>query len=67
MQESPHDKAAPVMRPLTVADVAERLQVSGRTIQMLIGEGILKVPRIGGSVHITEQTLVTHLTGDEEK
>ena len=60
----PELPAAP--RLVTIKDVAERLQVSGRTIHRLIAAGDLIVIRIGRSVRVSEQALKAFLTqGDE--
>ena len=52
-------------RLLTVRDVAERLQVSGRTIHRLIEAGDLTVIRIGRSVRVSEEALKDLLTGED--
>lgn len=57
-----HISAAPVSRLLTVRDVAERLQVSTRTVNRLLTDGTIKVTRIGRSVRITEEALHAFLT-----
>jgi excisionase family DNA binding protein len=55
--------AAP--RLLTIRDVAERLQVSGRTIHRLIASGDLTVIRVGRSVRVTEEALQAFLTSED--
>lgn len=57
-----HLSAVPISRLLTVRDVAERLQVSTRTISRLLTDGTIKVTRIGRSVRITEEALNAFLT-----
>jgi excisionase family DNA binding protein len=53
-------------RLLTIKDVAERLQVSGRTIHRLIAAGELTVCRIGRSVRVSEGALKAFLTGADQ-
>ena len=52
-------------RLLTMKDVAERLQVSARTIHRLVASGDLTVIRIGRSVRISEEALKAVLTGKD--
>jgi excisionase family DNA binding protein len=49
-------------RLLTVGDVAERLQVSGRTVHRLIDAKELAVIRIGRSVRVSEEAVQALLT-----
>lgn len=51
----------PNTRLLTTKDVANRLQVSPRTVARLIEAGELSVKRIGRSVRITEEALTAFL------
>ena len=60
---NPDRPAAP--RLLTVRDVAERLQMSSRTIHRLVANGDLTVVRIGRSVRIREEALKAFLTGED--
>ena len=53
------------LRLLTIKDVAERLQVSGRTIHRLIDIGDLTVIRIGRSIRISEDALKAFLTAGD--
>ena len=58
---------APSRPPLlTIRDVAERLQVSCRTIHRLVGNGDLTVIHIGRSVRISEEALKAFLTGADK-
>ena len=59
----PERPAAP--RLLIIKDVAERLQVSDRTVHRLIDAKRLAVIRIGRSVRITEGALRDLLTGSD--
>ncbi len=52
-------------RLLTVGDVAERLQVSGRTVHRLINAKELAVIRIGRSVRVSEGAFQDLLTGGD--
>jgi excisionase family DNA binding protein len=49
---------------LTIQDVAERLQVSQRTVRRLIKIGKLKVFYVGRSVRVSEEALQSCLTGE---
>lgn len=49
---------------LTIKDVAERLQMSPRTIHRLVANGDLTVVRIGRAVRISEEALKAFLTQD---
>ena len=51
---------------LTIKNVAERLQMSQRTVHRLIAEGNLTVIRIGRSIRITEDALGILLTPDDK-
>jgi excisionase family DNA binding protein len=53
---------ADVPRLLTIRDVAERLQVSPRTIHRLVASGGLAVIRIGRAVRVNEEALKAFLT-----
>ena len=55
-----HDSRA-ALRLLTIKDVAERMQVSCRTIHRLVGNGDLKVIHIGRSVRVSEEALKAFL------
>ena len=59
----PERPAAP--RLLTIRDVAERLQVTPRTIHRLVANGDLTVIRIGRSVRVSEEALKAFLTGED--
>jgi excisionase family DNA binding protein len=50
---------------LTIKDVAERLQMSGRTIHRLVASGGLAVIRIGRSVRVSEAALKAFLMGED--
>lgn len=52
-------------RLLTIKDVAERLQVSERTVHRLIDVGELSVIRIGRSVRVSEEALMALLTAKD--
>ena len=58
------DATKPKLPPqaLTIRDVAERLQISPRSVSRLIVTGELKAIRIGRSVRITEGALQDLLT-----
>lgn len=56
---------APAPRLLTIKDVAERLQVSGRTINRVVANGDLTVIRIGRAVRVSEEALKAFLTGED--
>ena len=62
----PTCRAKPQSHPsaslLTIKNVAERLQMSQRTVHRLIAEGNLTVIRIGRSVRITEDAFGVLLT-----
>ena len=51
------------LRLLRIKDIAERLQVSSRTIHRLVASGDLIVLRIGRSVRVSEGALQSLLTG----
>lgn len=56
---------APLVVPLlTIKDVAERLQVSARTINRLVANDDLTVIRIGRAVRVSEEALKAFLTQD---
>ena len=57
----PETPATP--RFLRIKDIAERLQVSSRTIRRLVVSGELVVMRIGRSVRVSEAALKNFLTG----
>lgn len=57
---------APSRPPLlTIRDVAERLQVSCRTINRLVGNGDLTVIHIGRSVRVSEEALKALMTAGD--
>jgi excisionase family DNA binding protein len=60
----PDRPAAP--RLLTIKDVAERLQVSPRTIHRVVANGDLTVIRIGRAVRVSEEALKAFLTQDDK-
>ena len=60
----PERPAAP--RLLTIRDVAERLQVSPRTIHRLVASGDLTVIRISRAVRVSEEALKAFLTQDDK-
>lgn len=53
------------VRLLTIRDVAERLQVSPRTIHRLVASGGLAVIRIGRAVRVSEKALTAFLTEED--
>ncbi len=59
-------KVPPAPPFLTIKDVAERLQVSGRTIHRLIDMGEFSVIRIGRSVRVSEEALKAFLTAGDK-
>ena len=61
----PKPELAPAPRLLTIKDVAERLQVSGRTVHRSIVSGDLTVIRIGRSIRVSEDALKAFLTGED--
>lgn len=54
-------------RLLTLKNVAERLQVSERTVHRLIEAEELAVIRIGRSVRVSEEALKRLLTGGDKQ
>lgn len=46
---------------LTVADVAARLKVSGKTVRRLIWAGKLRGVKVGGAVRVTEEAILCYL------
>jgi excisionase family DNA binding protein len=49
-------------RLLTVPDVADRCQVSPRSVRRWIDEGLLRVIRLGRSVRVSEGDLAAFIT-----
>ena len=64
MTKPPTHVTGPAERLLTIKDVAERLQVSPRTVHRFIASGDISVIRIGRSVRATEEALKAFLTGE---
>jgi excisionase family DNA binding protein len=62
----PKPELSSAPRLLTIKDVAERLQMSSRTIYRLIDAGDLAVIRIGRSVRVSERALTAFLTEDDK-
>ena len=62
---SQHESGS-VSRLLTVKNVADRLQVSGRTVHRLIDAGELEVIHIGRSVRVSEAALHALLTQEDK-
>ncbi|MEP7172436.1 MAG: helix-turn-helix domain-containing protein [Aestuariivirga sp.] len=60
----PNPAGPAALRLLTIKDVAERLQVSCRTIHRLVANGNLAVIRIGRAIRISEEALRAFLTRD---
>jgi excisionase family DNA binding protein len=52
-------------RLLTIKNVAERLQVSPRTIHRLVASGDLTVIRIGRAIRVSEEALKAFLTAED--
>lgn len=48
-------------RHLTIIDVAERLQVSTRTVRRWIDQGELRIHRLGRQLRVTEDDLALFL------
>ena len=61
----PKSEDLAVPRLLTIRDVADRLQVSSRTIHRLVASGGLTVIRIGRSVRVSEVALKAFLTEED--
>lgn len=61
----PKPELPAVPRLLTIRNLAERLQVSGRTIHRVVANGELKVIRIGRAVRVSEEALKAFLTQDD--
>lgn len=59
----PEDLAVP--RLLTIRDLADRLQVSGRTIHRAVADGDLTVIRIGRAIRVSEEALKAFLTQED--
>jgi excisionase family DNA binding protein len=49
---------APYRRYHTIAELAERWQVSGRTVRRLIDNGKLRAVRIGGLLRVADDVLL---------
>ena len=62
----PEANSSAVLPLLTIRNVADRLQVSARTIHRLVANGDLTVIRIGRSVRVSEQALKAFLTQDDQ-
>jgi excisionase family DNA binding protein len=45
---------------LTLKQIAERWQVSEKTVRRLISRNVIKVHRIGGQIRIIEEDLVAY-------
>lgn len=58
----PRPESSTTPRLLRIKDIAERLQVSSRTIHRLIASDDLMVMRIGRSVRVSEEALKELLT-----
>ena len=58
----PPTPAPPSERLLTIADVADRCQVSSRSVRRWIDEGRLKVIRLGRNVRVSERDLANLLS-----
>jgi excisionase family DNA binding protein len=58
----PRTSAPASERLLTIADVAERCQVSSRSVRRWIDEGRLKVIRLGRNVRVSERDLAKFLS-----
>ena len=65
--EFPKSDSCTALRLLTIKDVAERLQMSSRTIHRLVANGDLSVIHIGRAVRITEEALKAFLTGADKR
>ncbi len=65
MTKTPKPECPVAPRLLTIKDVAERLQVSGRTIHRLVANGGLTVVRIGRAVRVSEAALKAFLTEED--
>ena len=63
--QPPMPELSTALRLLTIKDVAERLQVSGRTINRVVANGDLTVIRIGRSVRVSEEALKAFLTEED--
>ena len=59
----PEPEYTAAQRLLNIRDVAERLQVSPRTIHRLVADGDLIVIRVGRAVRVSEEALKAFLTG----
>jgi len=64
---STSDPLSPRLFPIpplhTAAEVAERLNLSVRTIRRMIADGRLPIVRIGGSIRIRPETLAALIQG----
>ncbi len=58
-------EATPILRLLTIAQVADALAVSVSTVPRLIRSGSLRVVRVGGQVRISPTKLTTYTSGGE--
>ncbi len=59
---NPHARPTPPL--LTVAQVADRLALSTKSIRRRIAEGVLPVRRLGGALRISEADLRRYIDGD---
>ena len=59
----PRTPLVPPERLLTIADVADRCQVSSRSVRRWIDDGRLKVIRLGRSVRVSERDLAAFVSG----
>lgn len=66
MTKLPKDETWPSGRLMTVKDVAERVQLSERTIHRLISKKHLRVLRIGSALRVTEEAFRELLTGADK-
>ncbi len=66
MTKNPKPERPAAPRLLTIKDVADRLQMSSRTIHRLIAAGDLTVIRIGRVVRVSEVALKAFLTQDDQ-
>jgi excisionase family DNA binding protein len=58
------EKSRPSTVPLhTAAEIAERLNISIRSVRRMIADGRLPIVRIGGSVRIRPETLAALIEG----
>jgi excisionase family DNA binding protein len=48
---------------LTIAQVAERLSISTKSVRRLAASGMLRIHRIGGTVRVSKEDLQIYLAG----